>query len=47
MKITYGSNKKLLKKISYKNFIQIEKGLKKTINWYNSFSNKKILDKFK
>ena len=47
MKITYGSNKKLLKNISYKNFIQIEKGLKKTINWYNSFSNKKILDKFK
>ena len=47
MNITYGSNKKLINQINYKNFTSIEKGLKKTIEWYNSFSNKKFLNNYK
>ena len=47
MNITYGSNKKLLKKINYKKFVSIEIGLKKTIDWYNRFPNKKIFEIYK
>tara|TARA_B100001175_G_scaffold251358_1_gene218693 strand:- start:3012 stop:3983 length:972 start_codon:yes stop_codon:yes gene_type:complete len=47
MNITYGSNKKLLKKINYKKFVSIEIGLKKTIDWYYRFSNKKIFEIYK
>ena len=43
MIVTYGSNKKLLKNIKYKKFTSIETGLKKTINWYKKFKNKKSL----
>tara|TARA_Y100000590_G_C15707321_1_gene1009100 strand:- start:1141 stop:2112 length:972 start_codon:yes stop_codon:yes gene_type:complete len=47
MNITYGSNEKLLKKLKYKKFTEIESGLKKTIKWYKSFSNKKVLNRYK
>ena len=47
MNVTYGSNEKLLKKIKYKKFTDIESGLKKTIKWYKSFSNKKVLNRYK
>lgn len=43
MLITYGSNKKILKKLGYKKFTSIEMGLKNTIKWFNSFKNKKFL----
>ena len=43
MLITYGSNKKILKKLGYKKFTSVEIGLKNTIKWFNSFKNKKFL----
>ena len=43
MLVTYGSNKKLLKSIKNIKFTKIEIGLKKTINWYKNFKNKKSL----
>ena len=47
MNITYGSNKKLIKKINYKKFISVEKGIKKTIQWYKSFPKKKLFETYK
>jgi UDP-glucuronate 4-epimerase len=44
MKITYGSNKYLLKFINFKNFTSINHGLRKTINWYKKFKYKKLLE---
>ena len=44
MKITYGSNKYLLKFIDFKKFTTINEGLRKTINWYKKFKYKKLLE---
>ena len=44
MKITYGSNKYLLKFINFKKFTSINEGLSKTINWYTKFKYKKLLE---
>ena len=44
MKITYGSNKYLLKFIDFKKFTTIKEGLRKTINWYKKFKYKKLLE---
>ena len=39
---TYGSNQKILRKINLKkNFLQINKGVKKTFNWFLKY--KKII----
>ena len=47
MKITYGSNKKLIKYINFKKFTNIKYGLKETIKWFQNFKNKKLLIKIK
>jgi len=47
MNITYGSNRKLINLLKYKKFVKIERGLKKTIKWYNSFSKKNVLNLYK
>jgi len=44
MKITYGSNKHLLKFINFKKFKPFKDGLKETINWYKKFKYKKLLE---
>ena len=44
MKITYGSNKYLLKFIDFKKFTTINQGLRKTIDWYKKFKYKKLLE---
>jgi UDP-glucuronate 4-epimerase len=44
MKITYGSNKHLLRFINFKKFTSINEGLKRTINWYKKFKYKKLLE---
>lgn len=44
MKITYGSNKKLLKFINFKKFMPFKDGLRETINWYKNFKYKKLLE---
>ncbi len=44
MNITYGSNQKIIDKLKYNKFVKIENGLRKTINWYNAFPNKNILN---
>ena len=31
---THGSNKKILKLINYKEFMNIDKGIQKTLEWY-------------
>ena len=37
---TYGSNKKILKKIKIKNiFLPIHTGVQRTINWFNKYEN--------
>tara|TARA_B100001057_G_scaffold10449_1_gene9916 strand:+ start:7193 stop:8164 length:972 start_codon:yes stop_codon:yes gene_type:complete len=47
MKITYGSNKKLMKYINFKKFTNINDGLIKTIKWFQEFKNKNLLIKIK
>jgi UDP-glucuronate 4-epimerase len=47
MKITYGSNKKLLDYIKYKKFTSIEDGIKQTIKWYKNFPQKKLFTTYK
>ncbi len=47
MKITYGSNDKLIKYIKFKNFTAIKDGLKETIKWFNEFKNKSLFIKIK
>ena len=44
MKKTYGDNQLLKKYINFKNFTDIEIGIKKTVKWYKNFKYKKILD---
>ena len=44
MKITYGSNRHLLKFIEFKKFTTINEGLRKTIHWYKKFKYKKLLE---
>ena len=44
MKITYGSNKHLLKFINFKKFTSFKDGLRETINWYKKFKHKKFLE---
>lgn len=44
MKKTYGDNSLLKKHISFQRFMNIEKGVKKTVKWYKDFKDKKILD---
>ena len=47
MKITYGSNKKLIKYIKYKKFTKIKDGLNETIKWFEGFKNKNLFIKIK
>ena len=47
MKITYGSNKKLLEYINFKKFTSIEDGIKQTIKWYKKFPQKKLFTTYK
>ena len=47
MKITYGSNKKLIKYIKFQKFTNIENGLNKTIKWFKEFRNKNLFVKIK
>jgi len=47
MKITYGSNKKLIKYIKFKRFTSIKYGLITTIKWFEEFKNKSLLVKTK
>ena len=47
MKITYGSNSKLINYIKFGKFTNINDGLKKTIKWFKKFKNKKLFIKIK
>ena len=47
MKITYGSNKKILKYINFRSFTEVEDGLNETIKWFNKFKNKNLFIKIK
>ena len=47
MKITYGSNKKLVKYTNFRSFTAIEDGLNETIKWFKKFKNKKLFIKIK
>ena len=47
MKITYGSNKKILKYINFRSFTAVEDGLNETIKWFNKFKNKNLFIKIK
>ncbi len=47
MKITFGSNKRLIKYIKYTRFTDIKNGLNETIKWFKEFKNKKLLIKIK
>ena len=47
MKITYGSNKKLIKYINFKKFTNIKDGLNETVKWFQDFKNKSLFIKIK
>ena len=47
MKITYGSNIKLMKYINFKKFTNIKDGLNETIRWFKKFKNKSLFIKIK
>tara|TARA_B100000989_G_scaffold294780_1_gene274523 strand:- start:698 stop:1669 length:972 start_codon:yes stop_codon:yes gene_type:complete len=47
MKITYGSNTKLIKYIKFKKFTTIKNGLHETIKWFKKFNNKNLFIKIK
>lgn len=47
MKITYGSNSKLINYIKFRKFTNINDGLKKTIRWFQKFRNKNLFIKIK
>ena len=39
---THGSNNKILRKTGYKKFMNIQKGIDKTIKWYEKYQIEKI-----
>ncbi len=47
MKITYGSNKRLIKYIKFKKFTAIKDGLNETLKWFKEFKNKSFFIKIK
>ena len=47
MKITYGSNRRLIKYINFKKFTDIKDGLNETIKWFKKFKNKNLFIKIK
>ena len=47
MKITYGSNKKLIKYIKFRKFTDFKDGLNETIKWFKEFKNKNLFIKIK
>ena len=47
MKVTFGSNKKLMKYINFKKFTSIQDGLSETVKWFQKFKNKNLFIKIK